>query len=254
MQNNDLLRHPVIEVSIGGTVVEKRPSLFNLVTQSGFHSVMAALLYPAGSGVGAKGDEITVSLVSGDKTDLYFTGTVYSANIRGKYRALALTDGYKKLCDTEFAAAYRREKAANILDDILGAAGIAGGKITCPDVEMARFSTPAIPARRCIGLLVDALKEHGAEGLGYFFDERDVFHFGTEASGLETGRNEGELFGFETGRNILKTGSGWIEVLPRPVRHTQNITVNNKPVVTSGTNLTVSRRLSRLTLWVKEGV
>jgi hypothetical protein len=250
MQNFDLLQRPVIEAAIGGTVIEKLPSEFCLMTQSGFHSVMSRLLYPAGAETGAAGDKITVSLASNDKTELYFTGVIYSANVHGQYRELLLTDSYKKLCCTEFAAAYRKEKAANILDDILGAAGISEKTIICPDVDIARFSTQTIPARLCIDLLIDALGEHGAEGLTYFFDEKDVFHFGTEA---DAGRNEGGAFSFETGGNILRSGSGWIEVLPRPVRHTQNITVDSKAMLTAGTNLTISRNLSRLTLWIKEG-
>jgi hypothetical protein len=155
----------------------------------------------------------------------------------------------KKLCDTVYTAAYRKEKAASILDDILGAAGITEKSATCPGIELAQFSTPAIPARICIDLLIDALKEHGGEGLCYFFDEKDVFHFGTDA---DTGRNEGGAFSFETGSDILRTGSGWIEVLPRPVRHTQSVTVDGRELETVRTDLTVSRKTMRLLLWLKE--
>ncbi|MDR3356038.1 MAG: hypothetical protein LBO04_02510 [Spirochaetaceae bacterium] len=250
MQSYEIPLHPVLEVSIGGSVVEKRPSSFKLATQRGFHSVVSRLLYPADSEVGASGDDITVSLASDDRTDLYFTGKVYSADINGSYRELLLTDGYKKLCDTDFTAAYRKEKAGTILDDILGAAGISETAITIPEVEMARFSTQTVSARICIDLLADALKGHGAEGLLYFFDEKDVFHFGTPD---DTGKNEGEVFAFETGKNIVRKGAGFIEVLPRPVRHTQNLTVDGKEYQTIRTDLTVSRGISRLTLYLKEG-
>jgi hypothetical protein len=210
---------------------------------------MARLLYPAGSDAGNAGDDITVSLLSGDKSDLYFTGVVYSAAAHGRYRELLLADGYKKLCETGFAAAYRKEKAPSILDDILGAAGISEKSVTCPGVELARFSTQTITARFCIDLLTGALKEHGAEGLEYFFDEKDVFHFGTFS---DTGRNEGEAESFETGKNITRSGSGWIEVLPRPIRHSRAVTVNGKPLVTAGTDLTVSRLSARLVLHLRE--
>jgi hypothetical protein len=95
-----------------------------------------------------------------------------------------LADGYKKLCETGFAAAYRKEKAASILDDILDAAGI---------VES-----------------------------------------------------------YETGNNIIRSDSGWIEVLPRPIRHSWEITVNGKPLVTVRTELTVSRVSTRLVLSLRE--
>jgi hypothetical protein len=168
----------------------------------------------------------------------------------GKYRELLLADGYKKLFETGFAAAYRKEKAASILNDILSAADIRDTLITCPGVELARFSTQTIPARRCIDLLTDALREHGAERLTYFFDEKDIFHFGTPE---DSGKNEGEAECFETGKNITRSGPGWIEVLPRPVRHTRAVTVNGKSFVTVRTDLTVSRLATRLILYLREG-
>jgi hypothetical protein len=135
------------------------------------------------------------------------------------------------------------------LDDIVGAAGISEKTVTCPAVELARFSTQSVPARTALDLLIDALKEHGEEGLCYFFDETDRFHFGTPA---DTGKNEGAEVSFETGKNILRKGSGWIEVLPAPVRHSRDITVDGKALVTVRSDLSVSRSLSRLTLWVRE--
>jgi len=252
MQNSDgaslFLQHPILEVSIGGTIVEKRASEFKLITQAGFHSAMSHLLYPADSDVGAVGDDITVSLSSDNKTDLYFTGKIYSANVHGKYRELLVTDSFQELCFAGFTAAYRKEKAVNILDDILGAAGITEKSITCPDVELARFSTQSITARMCIDLLIDALKSHGYEKLNYFFDEKDTFHFGTRD---DTGKNAGEPFTFETGNNILRSGSGWIEVLPCPIRHSHAVTVNEKQMRTVRTDLTVSRNATRLVLWVE---
>jgi hypothetical protein len=184
LHQQHFLQHQILEVSIGGNVCEKRAASFRLMTQTGFPSMIARLVYPSdtsvpeGTAVGAIDDEITVSLTSGDKTDLYFIGTVYSVNTHGAHCELLLTDSYKKLCDTEAAAAYRKEKASSILDDILGAAGATEKSITCPDVELARFSTQTIPARYCIDLLFDALTEHGEKGLVYFFDEKDTFHFG----------------------------------------------------------------------------
>ena len=249
MQNSDLLQHPIIEVRINGNAVEKSASLFNLATQAGFHAVASRLLYPADSDVGTAGYAITVSLIANDEIDLYFTGSVYSANTRNEYRELLLTDDYKKLCGTNFAAAYRKEKAANILEDILSASGISEKSVVCPDVEFARFSTPLVPARKCIDLIIAALWEHGEEGLTYFFDEKNVFHFGTPA---DTGKNEGRTEHFETGKNILRPGSGWIEILPRPIRHTQEVTVNGKPLITARTDLTISRSSTRMTLFLRE--
>jgi hypothetical protein len=249
MANGDALKHQILAVTIGGSVVDKHAVSFCLQTASGFPAVAARLLYPADVEVGSVGGDITVSLITNNKSELYFTGTIYSAALLDTKRELLLTDGYKKLCDGTYAAAYRKEKASAILDDILGAAGIKETRITCPDVEPARFSTPSLPCRRLIDLLIDALKEYGFSGITYFFDAEDVFHFGTAG---DTGKNEGEAYAFESARNILRTGSGWIETLPAPIRHTQKITVNGKELVTVRTDVSISGKRSRLAMYLRE--
>jgi hypothetical protein len=249
MAGSNALKHQILAVSIGGSVVDKHAVSFRLQTASGFHSVAARLLYPADSDVGSVGDDITVSLITDNKTDLYFTGKIYSAALQDSKRELLLTDSYQKLCGGEYAAAYRKENAAAILDDILTAAGIRDRSITCPDVELARFSTQTIPCRRLIDLLIEALKEHGFTGINYFFDAKDVFHFGTVN---DSGINEGEAYTFESAKNILKTGPLWIETLPAPVRHTQKIKVNGKELLTVRTDVTISGKRSRLALYLGE--
>ena len=249
MPNSKFLQHQTLEVSIEGTLVESRAVSFRLITHSGYPGVIARLVYPSDTETGSVNDKVRVSLTSGERRDLYFTGTIYSANTHGARRELLLTDSYKKLCDKTFRSAYRKEQALYILDDMLGAAEITEQSLTCPKVELARFSTKTIAVRNGIDLLIEALKEHGAEGLTYFFDEKDVFHFGTPA---DTGKNEGAVETFETGKTIVHSGSGWIEVLPCPIRHTQAVQINGKPLVTVRTDVTVSRGLSRLCLWVKE--
>jgi hypothetical protein len=249
MASNDALKRQTLEVSIGGSVVDRHAVSFRLQTASGFPAVAARLLYPADSDVGSVGDDITVSLITDNKTDLYFTGKIYAAALQDSKRELLLTDSYKKLCDEEYTAAYRKEKAAAMLDDILGAAGISDTLLTCPDVELALFSTQAMPCRHIINLLIDALTAHGFVGLTYFFDAKDVFHFGTAD---DTGINEGETYAFESAKNILKTGSGWIETLPAPIRHTQKITVNGIELLTVRTDVTISGKRSRLALYFGE--
>jgi hypothetical protein len=244
MQKCDI-QHPIIDVAINGNTAEKRPSEFRLLTFAGCGVTKAQLLYPAESAVGGRGDTITVSLIADDKTDLYYTGTVYSNPVYGKYRKLQLTDGAHKLLNTDVTAAYRKEKASVILSDMLDAAGIKERAITCPDVELARFSTRSVPAWHCVDYIIDALKQHGAKNLTFFFDAKDVFHFGTLG---DTGKNEGEPESFESGKNIFRSGEDWIEVLPRPIRHSQKVTVNGKERVTVKTDLTVSQKHTRLRL------
>jgi hypothetical protein len=175
MPNSQFLRHNTGEVLIGGTVVEKRAVSFRLMTPSGFHAVIARLVYPADRNRLDR-CEVKVSIANGEGTDLYFTGTVYSANTHEAHRELLLTHSYKKLWDKIFRAAYRK-KAAYTLDAMPGAAEITQTSLTYPGVELARFSSRAIAVRNGIDLFIDALKEHGSKGLTYFFDEEDVFHF-----------------------------------------------------------------------------
>jgi hypothetical protein len=116
-------------------------------------------------------------------------------------------------------------------------------------VELARFSTPTMPCRQLIDLLIDALKEHGFPDIAYFFDAEDVFRFGTAS---DTGINEGEAYAFESAKNILKTGTLWIETFPAPIRHTQKVTVNGTELVTVRTDVTISGKRSRLAMYLGE--
>ena len=243
------IEHPILNVEIGGGSPDRRPSSFSLITDEGFPSVVASLKFPADETKGKTGDPVTVNMTIGTEEYLLFTGEVCSVSVSGRYRNLALTDGYKKLCDTPIIAAYRKEQAKVILQDTLDSAKITETKITCPGVEIARFSTKEIPADSIIEFLIKALEEHNHMGLRYFFDEMDAFHFGTDA---DTGKNEGDVFKFETGKNILKKGEGWIEVLPVPVRHTQEVSVDGTMLVTRRTHLFVSGNSSRITLWLRE--
>jgi hypothetical protein len=247
LQSSNRLEHPILSVSVPGA--SGRPSAFSLITDEAFPSVGAYLRYPPDVAIGNAGDPVTVHLSTADEKQLLFTGAIYSAGIHGAYRDLALTDGYKKLCDTSVAAAYRKENAKVILRDTLDKAGIGKTAITCPAVEIARFSTENIPADTCLKLLIGALEEHGHTGLRFFFDAENTFRFGTAG---DTGKNGGPVFEFQAGKNILKKGDGFIEVLPLPIRHLQTVVVDGVELVTHRTALFVSGAHSRLKLWLKK--
>jgi hypothetical protein len=248
MQDSEL-QHPVLLVTIDGSPVDRRPSAFRLSTDQGIPSVTARLSYPADVPAGETGDPVTVSLSAGGAESLLFTGEVCGANTRGAERDLFLTDGYRNLCTAFVTPAYRKEKASVILQDALDTSGITDAAATCPDVTLHRFSTERITADRCIRLLIHALGEYGETGLRYFFDAENVFRFGTSA---DTGTNPGPDITLETGKNIIERGDGRIEILPAPVRHSRTITVDGAVLETVRTELIVSQRNSRLTLWVKE--
>jgi len=249
MQDTNSFEHPVLNVSINGAAIEKRPSFFSLLTDEGFSSVVSILKFSADSGIGESGDPVEVHLSLAGTEYLLFTGKVLAAGIHGAYRDLILTDGYSKLFTTPIIAAYRKEKAKIILQDTLDGAGIEKTAITCPEVEIARFSTEKITAFLCIKLLIKTLEEHGHTGFRFFFDEEDTFRFGTAE---DTGKNEGPVYEFETGKNILKKGDGKIEVLPLPIRHSQEVTVDGVNLITSRTDLSISGSHSRLILWLRE--
>jgi hypothetical protein len=247
MQSSEL-QYPVLQVSIGGAPVDKRPAAFRLATDAALPAVMARLSYPSDVPDGNAGEDITISLLAGETESLLFTGKIYNTKVHGAYRDLDLTDGYKLLCGTVVVPAYRKETAKVILQDALDAAGIGDTKITCPAAVLDRFSTDAVTADRCIQLLIHALGEYNETGLKYFFDAENVFRFGRYG---DTGKNEGPDIILETGKNIIRTGDGWVEILPLPVRHSQAVSVNGTALKTIRTELLVSQRTSRLVLWVR---
>ncbi|MDR3019895.1 MAG: hypothetical protein LBU66_03210 [Treponema sp.] len=244
MQTNDFK----LNILINGAVIEKRPSSFSLITDEGISSVMSVLVFSADSGVGESGDQVKIFLSLDGKEHLLFTGNIMTAGIGGAYRNLVLSDGFSKLIKTSVVAAYRKETAKAILQDTLDGAGIDKTAITCPDVEIARFSTEKISAYLCIKLLVKTLEEHGYTGFRFFFDNEDVFRFGTIN---DTGKNDGAVYEFTTGKNILKKNDNRIEALPLPIRHSQEVMVDGVKLIVSRTAFTISGLHSRLALFLR---
>ena len=243
------LQHPVLNVTIGGAAAGKRPSCFNLCTDQGFPQTLASIQFPGDAEIGKTGDPVEVSFSLADEIHILFTGEIYTAGTYGRYRDLFLTDGFKKLCETSIIAAYRKEKASVILQDTLDKAGIEKTAITCPAVEIARFSTESIPANQCIKQLIKAIEEHGHTGLRFFFDAKDTFRFGTIE---DTGKNEGAVYEFESRKNILKKGDGWIDVFPLPIRHSQEVKVDGVSMIADRTDMEISGSRSNLRIWLKE--
>lgn len=248
MQSYKRLEHPVIQVSIGGSPVDIRPSSFHLITDKGFPSVHACLRFPAESGIGASADPVVVNLYYGDEEHLLFTGEIFDAADHGAYRELSLTDGYKKLCDTEIVAAYRKEMAGVILQDTLDAAGITETNITCPEVEFDRFSTDKIKADKIIICIIHTLQTHGHEGVRFFFDEKNIFHFGKIE---DSGKNTEKVFELETGKDIFKKGQSRLDILPLPIRQLQEVIIDGETLRTFRTDLHISGQRSLLRIWVE---
>ncbi len=246
MPSNKILERSLLTVEINGTQSDKRAAAFSLITQKGFPSVMAKLYYPAPSKEGKKGDKISVWLTKKEKKDLYFTGTVVKAENIDNYRLLFLADGFHAVSTTHFLAAYRKEKAAVIIDDMLAAAGIENKKIKVEDIELARFSTQNLTVKRILDILVDALKAHSVKNAVYFFDEENCFHFGEEADV----RKKSDIK-FTSGKDIFSKGSDWIETLPAPIRHSMLISVDGVSMETIRTELTVKEKHSRLIIHIK---
>ena len=230
MPSNKIIHRQTLEVELNGQLTDTRACRFYLVTQKGFSSVFATLHFPTGSKDGKKGDSIKVYIADKESKDLYFTGTVYKATEIDNYRKLFLTDGYWKLCHTSFTASYRKEKASSIVSDVLDAAGVSEKS-----------------AHLVLDILLDALEEHGAKDITYFFDEKDCFHFGTPK---DTGKNTGKTFCFNTKETIFSHSADWIETLPSPIRHSMKVTVDGVSKEVIRTDLTVQEGVSRLILHV----
>jgi len=240
------LYHPVLNVTIGGDVAEKRLLSFCLTTDECYPNNIALLEYPSGALNSKEGDSVIIQLSVNGETHLIFTGEIDSKTEYRGIEWLTLQDGCSKLYGTAINTAYRKENAKVILQDILEKSGITKKAVTCPDVELARFSTGGTRASRCITLLIKALEEHGHTGLRFFFDETDTFHFGTLN---DTGKNNGSVFEFEMAKNILNKGDGWIEVLPLPIRHSQSAVIDRSNFIIQRTELRISGSTSRLRLY-----
>jgi len=242
------LYHPVLNVKIAGELSKARPSYFGLSTDSSFPDIRSLLEYPAETANCKADDPIEITLTANGESHVLFTGLVYFVSVDRGYCYVTLADGYSNLCCARIKAAYRKENAKVILQDILEKSGITKTAITCPAVELARFSTDTVRAEWGIIQLIKALEEHGHAGLSFFFDETDTFHFGTIN---DTGKNDGAVYEFETAKNILKKGDGWIEVLPLPIRHSQEIVLDSVQTLVQRTELHISGSTSRLRLYYK---
>jgi hypothetical protein len=251
----EVMQNLLLTVSIDGSAIEERPVEFSLWTDRCGHGVIAHLLYPISMEQGKKDDAVTVTLFDGENESLLFSGSVSTVGeTQGAYRKLYLTDDYEKLYRTFITPLYRKEKVGVMLQDTLDAAAITDTAITCPEVELARLSLDRVSAAFFLDLLVKVLEEYGLSGLHWFFDSKNVFHFGTFE---DTGKNEGEVGAFVKGENIFRSGTDmwgrWIEVLPVPLRHSQKITIDEEEMVSIRTEMIVSARHSRLKIWFTQG-
>lgn len=238
-----------VDVSLSGQRVAKRPLSFRLVTDQCLPTAICELEYPSSVQFGKDGDEVVVSLKTPEKTTVLFTGQVYDAKVYGNVRKLSLADGYKKLFDTALSTAYRKEAAGVILSDILDAAGITDRQITCPDVEILRFSHAEKTAVELVASLVETLKTFGFSGLRYFFDAENLFRFGTID---DSAVNTGEALSLETGRTIIEKRPERIMTFPAAFRHSQILEVDGVSLVATRTELVLSARRSYLAIMVKE--
>jgi hypothetical protein len=82
MEESNRLQYPILEISIGGEIVDKRPSRFTLTTAQGFPAVMANLVYPADTIMSAIGESVIIWLVGHEDKNILFTGEIYDAKRR----------------------------------------------------------------------------------------------------------------------------------------------------------------------------
>lgn len=238
-----------VDVSLSGQRIAKRPLSFRLVTDQCLPTAICELEYPSSVDFGKDGDEIVVSLKTPESSSLLFTGQVYDAKVYGSARRLSLADGYKKLFDTTLSTAYRKEAAGVILSDILDAAGIADRNITCPDVEIPRFSHAEKTVVELLASLIETLKSFGFSGVRYFFDAENIFRFGTID---DSAVNTGEVLSLETGKTIIEKRPGRIVTFPAAFRHSQNLEVDGMSLIATRTELVLSAHRSYLAIRVKE--
>ena len=243
------ITRPVLQIYINNTIESHKIHKFSISTDV-HYPYCTPELELTGEYTGTKqGDVIKITLYLNNKTYTLFTGLIFKITYEYNKTTLHLIDGFLDLCNTRQSLSYRKEKALNILNDILEKAGVAECEITCPDVIFERFVS-SVPANEIIKEIIETLKSYGQdEKYRFFFDTNNVFRFGTLD---DTGINPGERFVLKSGVNIITKKGNCITTMPLPIRHSQEIEVDGKSFIPYRTEMIIGSKASRIKIWGQE--
>ncbi|MBN2546572.1 MAG: hypothetical protein JXB50_12300 [Spirochaetes bacterium] len=236
--------NPYLIVKISGKEVKNIG--FTLITMKNSCNIQAKLFVPKTIKSSLK-DEVEVSLgYHGQDEWKIFKGFIDNFYDDMKMKVIILKDGNTDFWGTKILESYRKEKAKNILNDCLEKCKIDDTKITIPEVEFDRFLICDSASNNVCRNIIETLYSYGTDKeLQYFFDENNVFHFGSIE---DTGKNEGEAFNFDE-TNVLKYHENGFETFALPVRHSQKIKLNDSEIMTLKTVLTVMPKNTKLEVY-----
>lgn len=162
----------------------------------------------------------TVELLLNDKTfaNVFIDDVVFFSGLYIAY----LKEGtpefhYKKILDS-----YRKEKAKNIVDEILQSAKISDYTFDVTDEEIERFHISNDSPATAVRNLISALSSYTGEEIVAFFDRNGKFNI-IEKSKLK----QSEVKKFQSGKSVFSLFPGLAEVPVCDVRTNENMKIDD---------------------------
>ncbi len=154
--------------------------------------------------------------------EVVFTGFVDVTETFNAKSTATLREGTKEFHTKELDLSYRKEKAKNILEEVLSEANITEYTIDFTDEEIERFHIKKDCPHYIIKLLADTASLYTGEKILVFFDEKGKFFFVSEAKYKQENIKE-----FVEGENIISLSPGFLESFPSNVRANNKIKIND---------------------------
>lgn len=174
---------------------------------------------------------------------ILFTGFVDDFYSSFKNTSVLCKDSSPDFLGKKIIEGYRKEKAKNIIEDLLDVSGITDFEIDCPDVEFDRFLISNIASVFAINNVIETLKQYDEkDDYFYFFDNKNKFRFGK----LDKVKLNIDKVEFKTASNIFERGLNSIETVALPVRFSSDIKIDDVEYSAIFTDLNMSGNESRM--------
>jgi len=167
--------------------------------------------------------------------DVLFTGFAhFVACLVGKI-TVGLVEGTEEFHTKKIMSdfSFRKEKAKNILNEILDIAKIEDKNIDFADEEIERFSLYNVTIEHALLTLKEVIKLYTNEEIMIFFDRENKFNF-IEKSKFK----QKEVFEFNYGENIISLDK-YLKVEPKNIRSDEKIKIDGEEKRITQTILTI---------------
>ena len=190
------------------------------------------------------GDEVTINLVKDDEINPVFTGFIDNLILFNGELNLVLKEGNTKYFSKKILTNYRKEKAKNILDEILSEIEISEKKIDFEDIELERFNLNLTLPQLALTYLIDTIYHYTAKKIVSFFDQKGKLYFIDEKKYVDSTKE----IEFESGKNIIRGYPNHIETFVSDLRPLNKIKIDDKPFIVSGINFNFGSK-QKMEVW-----